>query len=439
MCWHKGLLPKKPNSPPMDYETLQKKEEPGPITVGHMTKHMVDYIRFDQLGVIDNAHKVLADKKANGVESDICLQLAEIHSLAVDAPKTGKWPEMPSDLFIRDYPDFMMKSDKPVYQSERVLGDLYRKCRSFKENITEPTSRGIHRKLHVDEVLLVHGHEVYLERARETYSEYREQLETLMNLYGVESEAELMTGSFLKLRNRLGKEKTEIANTLSQIVSQIRSNYRTRFFKEFGLDAAQRRQEEVRSLEMQRKASAWYFVAYTHGPELGSGSAQDRCLLGFPWLVDDVMLGIIRSQRTNQCPQRAPSSISASVSQSLATLYSEEKESLLDEYKLRIRAKEQFSRKFGGLFSPHVTVTAVGSSATLLSREDSPLHLCAVPLAALEAGKELDKEQQISFLENVETALEELYHSRRLLYQTRSPVMCLSTNPLSLSVCLMSI
>ena len=90
VCWNKDLLPRKPNFPPMDYQALDKQEESEPITAADMTKFVVNYIRCDQLGVIDNAHKALADQENDGVESKVCLHLAEIHSLAVDAPKTGK-------------------------------------------------------------------------------------------------------------------------------------------------------------------------------------------------------------------------------------------------------------------------------------------------------------------------------------------------------------
>ena len=45
----------------MDYQALDKQEQSEPITAADMTKFVVNYIRCDQLGVIDNAHKALAD------------------------------------------------------------------------------------------------------------------------------------------------------------------------------------------------------------------------------------------------------------------------------------------------------------------------------------------------------------------------------------------
>ena len=115
----------------MDYPSLPKLEQTEPITTRDMTKFVVDYIRSDQLGVIDNAHKALADIEKDGVQSRKCLCLAELHSLAVDAPKTGKWPST-QGIKIEMFPDFMMKSDKPSYPSEKVIGKLFRRCRKFK-------------------------------------------------------------------------------------------------------------------------------------------------------------------------------------------------------------------------------------------------------------------------------------------------------------------
>ena len=153
------------------------------------------------------------------------LQLAELHSLAVDAPKTGKWPEMPAGARVEEYPDFMMKTDKPNYPSQKVLGKLYRECRSFKETIEGGP------RTHVpclDHSLLVPGFQQYVEAAREIYEEYTEQLKTIMNLYGIESEAELLTGCYRRLSNRLGREKADIADVVSRVLHVMRVNFRNR-------------------------------------------------------------------------------------------------------------------------------------------------------------------------------------------------------------------
>ena len=169
----KELLPQRPLYTPMNYKSPPKKEVYGTITARHMTDFVAEYIRFDQLGVIDNAHKAQADCLEGGVEASLCLQLAELHSLAVDAPKTGKWPEMPKEAKVQVFPDFMMKSDKPSYPSEKVLGKLYRECRAFKDSIARDVPL---KKPHIVPGLLVPNFQKYQEEAKEIYEEYSNQV-----------------------------------------------------------------------------------------------------------------------------------------------------------------------------------------------------------------------------------------------------------------------
>ncbi|CAI6007632.1 unnamed protein product [Closterium sp. NIES-65] len=56
-----------------------------------------------------------------------CLLLAHEAAIAFDLPKTGVAGQMPHDLRVQEYPDFMEKgSSKETYESNKVLGRLYR-------------------------------------------------------------------------------------------------------------------------------------------------------------------------------------------------------------------------------------------------------------------------------------------------------------------------
>lgn len=50
---------------------------------------MVDYMKGDNLGLIATSHKIHADLSVKGVLSQKCIELAQLHSIAVDFPKTG--------------------------------------------------------------------------------------------------------------------------------------------------------------------------------------------------------------------------------------------------------------------------------------------------------------------------------------------------------------
>ena len=353
----------------MDYPSLPKLEQTEPITTRDMTKFVVDYIRSDQLGVIDNAHKALADIEKDGVQSRKCLCLAELHSLAVDAPKTGKWPST-QGIKIEMFPDFMMKSDKPSYPSEKVIGKLFRRCRKFKD----ATSEKYDQNLRLDKSLLLPGNDSFVENAKEVYNWYRDKMEGLMRLYGIETEAEIITGCFMKLRNRLRKEKTEIAKLVGKELFAIRSYLR----REFRSDGQWLKGEVLIWDEMRLKASAWYRVAYTLADDQANDSdpSHRKRLLGFPWFINDVMLAIkTRKDRSSQ-PQAID--ISATVGQSLIRLFHEEKDWLLEEFKARIRAKDVVSRHLKAAESTS-SMSIVGSTATLLFGKTSDLDLCFLP------------------------------------------------------------
>ena len=257
VCWNQSLLPNKQDVQPMDYNKAEPKKELEPIQSSHMTKFVVDYIRSDQLGVIDNTHKALADQEKDGIQSEICLHLAEIHSQAVDAPKTGKWPKMPKTK-LKSYPDFMMKSDKPSYPSENVLGKLYRRCQKFKDTTSEKYSQ----KKRIDKSLLLPGNDKYIFQAREVYQRYREKMEAIMRLYGVDSEAEMFTGCFLKLRNRLPKEKQNVAIILMKIVNSIFHDFRCEFFNEFNMSEKRLTQDEKLSKEVSMLSGKLFYTNF---------------------------------------------------------------------------------------------------------------------------------------------------------------------------------
>ena len=372
VCWNKSLLPRKPNFPPMDYQTLPKREQSEPITVADMTKFVVDYIRSDQLGVIDNAHKALADQEERGVESEICLHLAELHSIAVDAPKTGLWPKMPG--IKSECPDFMMKTDKPSYPSEKILGKLYRRCKKFQDTASEKHSP----RMRVDKSFLLQGHDRYVEEARKMYQEYQDKMQSLKRLYGIETEAEIFTGCFLKLRNRLRKEKTEIAEIVGEVIFEMRSYFRRQFFSEFDIDGQQLLTISQTTNDMLLKASAWYMVAYTHARDHAGDPepVHHQRFLGLPWFINDVMLAI-KAHKDPPGSSQAQD-VRTTVGQSLVRLFNEEKTWLLEELKTRVRTKKVIDRHLKPA-TPNYRFTLIGSSAALLFHDKSDLDLCLLP------------------------------------------------------------
>ncbi|KAK6123388.1 hypothetical protein DH2020_042864 [Rehmannia glutinosa] len=94
-------------------------------------KFFADYMISDTLGTISTAHLIHADREPDKALSSKCLELANLHSMAVDFAKTGAPAEMPRALKPREFPDFMERWEKPMYVSHGALGKLYRATVQF--------------------------------------------------------------------------------------------------------------------------------------------------------------------------------------------------------------------------------------------------------------------------------------------------------------------
>ncbi|KAF4305332.1 RNA-dependent RNA polymerase eukaryotic-type [Botryosphaeria dothidea] len=153
--------------PRVTYEAADYKKVPPldigrPVTRQDITDFFIKFMETDQLGRISNIHLQLADRRPNGTLDPDCLKLAEMASTAVDFSKTGIPVDMsqcPRVDMIR--PDFMASGPRVIvekkgavfqdddeddlldeddavgaldpdyktfryYESERVLGQLYR-------------------------------------------------------------------------------------------------------------------------------------------------------------------------------------------------------------------------------------------------------------------------------------------------------------------------
>ena len=241
----------------------------------------------DSLGAISTAHLVHADRHPMKARSPECLQLAALHSMAVDFAKSGAPAEMPRSLRPKEYPDFMERWDKPTYISNGALGKLYRAAASRMQSAPAPSSSAQSSPV-FDPDLEVPGFEEFLASAEECYDLYAEKLSTLMSYYGAEHEDEILTGN---IRNRLLYLKKD--------------NKRYFEMKDRIIDSVEGLHKEVQGwfrcrpkAEASRWASAWYRVTY-HPEHRRPGKKQ---FWSFPWIICDELLKIKESskRRTQQ-------------------------------------------------------------------------------------------------------------------------------------------
>ncbi|KAJ0422162.1 RNA dependent RNA polymerase-domain-containing protein [Aspergillus carlsbadensis] len=128
VIWDEDLVPDDWFRDPMNYTGKKAQDLDHDVTVDEVTSFFVTYMKNDCLPTIAHAHLAWGDFLDNGVNEAKCIQLAQLHSDAVDYNKTGNAAVMARALRPRKWPHFMEKNNKPehcTYHSGAVLGQLY--------------------------------------------------------------------------------------------------------------------------------------------------------------------------------------------------------------------------------------------------------------------------------------------------------------------------
>ncbi|CEJ89894.1 hypothetical protein VHEMI05710 [[Torrubiella] hemipterigena] len=144
---------------PADYPRVSPVPLDRAVTREDITEFFINFMKNDILGLIASRHQVLADVTEGGTASHECIELAELHSTAVDYSKTGipvsvadmprapktrpdfVAPAPPTELYTLGQIDFLPKAKyeedeegddglgRPSYKyhlSQKILGLLFR-------------------------------------------------------------------------------------------------------------------------------------------------------------------------------------------------------------------------------------------------------------------------------------------------------------------------
>ncbi|TCD63395.1 hypothetical protein EIP91_005603 [Steccherinum ochraceum] len=128
-----GLRPKRMYQP-APYKPAKKLLLTRPSTMQDVADFVTEYLSSDRLGHIGKTWLVIADQSEDGIFDDDCLLLSQLHSDAVDYPKSG------NPVPLEDIPRYKFKaqpdwsapeiSGKPdpsrFYASQRAIGKLFR-------------------------------------------------------------------------------------------------------------------------------------------------------------------------------------------------------------------------------------------------------------------------------------------------------------------------
>lgn len=281
VSWDHELIPPRQESP-MAYNPAPNTQLDHVVTIEEVEEYFTNYIVNDSLGIIANAHTVFADKEPAMALSSPCVELAKLFSIAVDFPKTGIPAEIPPHLRVKEYPDFMEKSDKTTYESQRIIGKLFREVKDIAPHTTSLRSftKEVARRSY-DPDLEVDGFRDYIDEAFDFKTEYDYKLGNLMDYYGIKTEAEILSGGIMKMSKTFDRRKD--AEAIGMAVKALRNEARSWFKKGGELG------------DVYAMASAWYHVTY-HPDYWGcynEGMKRDH-YISFPWCVYDKLVQIKR-------------------------------------------------------------------------------------------------------------------------------------------------
>ncbi|KAK3827568.1 MAG: RNA dependent RNA polymerase-domain-containing protein [Benniella sp.] len=285
VIWDERIVKKVKQHEPMDYSgqgALAAKD----VTIHDIKKFFVQYAVSNNLGKIARAHLALSDHLKEGPSHYKCLKLAQLHSDAVDFPKTGIPAQITPDLRPKMYPDFMEKPSEMTYPSERILGRIFRECSSGLEPWVPHDYQQSFNKL-----LVIDGHEDYLADAYECKAGYDREMSSLKNQYGVKSDLEVMSGFITGIDIITNKKDHDIRKAIRGAYGGIRRKWRKELEEEFYAPHSKVIDPQNQPF-LERKASAWYAVCYQ---DLKPGDPYT-----FPWVAWDILCTIAHRVRTQQ-------------------------------------------------------------------------------------------------------------------------------------------
>ncbi|KAK9106550.1 hypothetical protein Syun_022561 [Stephania yunnanensis] len=294
VSWDPELIPPR-QIEPMDYTPAPTVVMDHDVKIEEVQEYFVDYMVNDSLGIIANAHTAFADRELRRAESDACIELARLFSIAVDFPKTGVPAQIPPHLHVKEYPDFMDKPDKPTYVSNQVIGKLFREVKDVSPQISciKTFTKEVAR-LSYDPDLEVKGFEDYIDDACYYKGEFDFKLGNLMDYYGIKTEAEILGGNIMKLSKSFTLRRD--ADSISVAVNCLKKDART-WFNEKNSTASESEEED----DVYAKASAWYHVTYhpDYWGNYNDGMNRDH-FISFPWCVYDKLIDIKKSSRNRK-------------------------------------------------------------------------------------------------------------------------------------------
>ena len=217
VIWDSALIPPEHNHPPMIHEPLKPKELDRDVRPSDLVAFFVTYMKNDALSTIAHAHLAQSDALERGPKHPISIELAHLHSNAVDYPKSGQPALLDNKLRPRAYPHFMEKPGKS-YHSKKILGQLYDVVSKveFHPNYNGTFDERILRRFALTDDVL--------RKARIIKRQHDRALRKIMNQREIGTEFEIWS-TFVLTKPRVGSDYT-MQETMGPIIANHCERFR---------------------------------------------------------------------------------------------------------------------------------------------------------------------------------------------------------------------
>ncbi|KAM3458247.1 hypothetical protein NHJ6243_007469 [Beauveria neobassiana] len=285
VIWDSTLVPKIWNTPPMHSTPVTPQDLERGVEVDDLRNFAVKYMKNDCLGFVAVAHLAHAD--ALGLNHPICLQLAKLHSQAVDYLKTGVPAEWNRARYQPSkWPHFMQRNSC-TYPSHKALGKLYN--RVAEENFDyvpscedEFDSRITQRFDFTDEILA---------SARNLKQQYDVAVRRLLKQFRVATEFELYSGWAMS-KPAVGSDYKR-QEDLGQQFDTVKQRFREMCIQEAGIVGGSKLEELVAAIYKVTEDEAKDFLAEAEAEgEALEYSPKAMPLISFPWIFHWVLVKI---------------------------------------------------------------------------------------------------------------------------------------------------
>ncbi|KAI2634899.1 RdRP-domain-containing protein [Hypomontagnella submonticulosa] len=278
VVWDPKLIPAEWNYPAMEHDAVKPEELKRDVKVSDLISFFVTYMKNDSLSTIAHAHLAKSDALDDGPKDPQCVELAQLHSNAVDYPKTGQKAHLETHLRPNMYPHFMEKAPHKTYRSGKILGRLYDQVAKteFKPNLNGTFDERILRR--------------YAPEARTSKTvrmikrQHDRAMRQIMNQYDIGTEFEVWS-TFVLSKPRVGSEYKR-----QETMEPVMTNHRERFREACIKTAGSREPEKLYPVIAAAYRVTWEEVQTVLGElpaeRREAANVNEMPLISFPWVFE---------------------------------------------------------------------------------------------------------------------------------------------------------